>query len=703
MQSGAPVWPDEDQRDLAEAVRTLLTRRADSSGIRAAIASDTGFDAGLWRTLGGDLGVAGLAVAARHGGSGAGPGELAVVARELGRVVAPSPWLATVLAAEVLGCAGEDDRAAAEVLAAVATGDRRATVALPLDGSDPADQPSPRAEPTPDGTGVAVTGTLPDVLDPHADDLVVLVATTAGPRLAVVGAGEVTVEDLEGLDLTRRRGRIGLDRAAGRLLAVPDPHGAVRRGARLALLLRAAEHVGLAGTCLDLAVEYARTRRQFDRPIGSFQAVKHLCADLLVALEQARAVLHDAVVAAQSDPDGAGPAIRAAALTAGDAARDVVGGTVQVLAGIGFTWEHDAHLYFRRAHASAVLFGGPDVHRRALAGDALGRVAPAATTGGPDDLTAFAARVDDWHASRPPLPAATRRDSAAGRTWFDAATAYRRDLAAAGLAGLTWPVEYGGQGLDPAYEVAFARGTRGHETFSEVFTVGVGMCGPVILALGSAAQRSRYLRPLLHGEEYWCQLFSEPEAGSDLASLRTRAVPDGSAGAGWRVDGQKVWTTFAHFADHALLLARTDPDVPKHRGLTMFVVDMGSPGVHTRPLRQMTGDEEFCEVFLDDVALPADAVVGEIGGGWKAALTMLAHERRALGRDPLALAPPVTLRHLVGLVAEREVGATDRDRVVDLWVRERALRAFGDRLAAAGVAGEDPGALASVGKLAAAG
>ncbi|MCD2194553.1 acyl-CoA dehydrogenase [Actinomycetospora endophytica] len=700
MQSSAPVWPDDDQRDLAEAVRTLLVRRADSGAVRAAIASRSGFDDGLWVTLGRELGVAGLAVAARHGGSGAGPGELAVVAQELGRVVAPSPWFATVLAAEVLGAASDDDPAAAESLVAIASGERRATVALPLDGRDPADPPAIQGDPAADGSGVTITGELADVLDPHADDVVVPVSTPTGPGLAVVGADALTVTDLEGLDLTRRRGRIGLDRAVGRLLDVPDPHEAVRRGVRLGLLLRAAEHVGVAGRCLDLAVEHGGTRRQFDRPIGSFQAVKHLCADLLVALEQARAALHDAVVAAQADPDGAEPAIRAAALTAADAAREVAGGAVQVLAGIGFTWEHDAHLSFRRAHASAVLFGGPDVHRRALAGEALGGAAPAPSSDGPDDLAAFAARVDAWHFARPPLPAGTRRDVDAGRRWFDAAIAYRRDLADAGLAGLTWPVDYGGQGLDPAHEVAFARGTRGHETFSEVFTVGVAMCGPVILSLGSADQRSRYLAPLLRGEEYWCQLFSEPEAGSDLASLRTRAVPDG---AGWRVTGQKVWTTFAHFADHALLLARTDPEVPKHRGLTMFVVDMAAPGIRTRPLRQMTGDEEFCEVFLDDVALPADAVVGEVGGGWKAALTMLAHERRALGRDPLALAPPVTLQHLVGLVGDDEVGETHRHRVIDLWVRERALRAFGDRLAAAGVAGEDPGALASVGKLAAAG
>jgi alkylation response protein AidB-like acyl-CoA dehydrogenase len=207
--------------------------------------------------------------------------------------------------------------------------------------------------------------------------------------------------------------------------------------------------------------------------------------------------------------------------------------------------------------------------------------------------------------------------------------AWQGRLAEAGLAGVTWPKEYGGQGLGPIEQVICGQEISRAHVPGILDAIGVGMLGPTIIAHGSDEQKARYLGPMLHGDEVWCQLFSEPAAGSDLAGIQSRArqQEDGS----WRLSGQKVWTTNAQFASYGLLLARTDPDVPKHKGLTMFIVPIDAPGVTVRGLRQISGEAEFNEVFFDDLALDADAVVGGVGNGWTTALTTLMYERVTIG------------------------------------------------------------------------
>jgi alkylation response protein AidB-like acyl-CoA dehydrogenase len=207
--------------------------------------------------------------------------------------------------------------------------------------------------------------------------------------------------------------------------------------------------------------------------------------------------------------------------------------------------------------------------------------------------------------------------------------AWQGKLAEAGLAGVTWPKEYGGQGLGPIEQVLSNQEIARVKVPGILDAIGVGMLGPTIIAHGSEEQKTRYLGPMLHGDEVWCQLFSEPAAGSDLAAVQTRArkQEDGS----WRISGQKVWTTNAQFASYGLLLARTDADVPKHKGLTMFVVPMDGEGVTIRGLRQISGEAEFNEVFFDDLSVDADAVVGGVGNGWGTALTTLMFERVTIG------------------------------------------------------------------------
>ena len=244
------------------------------------------------------------------------------------------------------------------------------------------------------------------------------------------------------------------------------------------------------------------------------------------------------------------------------------------------------------------------------------------------EQAAFRDQVRTWlheHRDQAPSPSGDSNDSA----YIDSRRDWQRRLAEAELAGLTWPKEFGGQGRGPIEQVIVNQEMAAAGVPGILDIIGIGMLGPALIAHGSPEQQARYLGPMLHGDEVWCQLFSEPAAGSDLAAVQTRATSgdDGS----WSLTGQKVWTTQAQFAAYGLLLARTDAGVPKHKGLTMFIVPIDAPGVTVRGLRQITGEAEFNEVFFDELNVGADAVVGGVGNGWGTALTVLMFERLTIG------------------------------------------------------------------------
>jgi alkylation response protein AidB-like acyl-CoA dehydrogenase len=278
------------------------------------------------------------------------------------------------------------------------------------------------------------------------------------------------------------------------------------------------------------------------------------------------------------------------------------------------------------------------------------------------------------------------------------ARALMAQLYDAGYSGITWPAEYGGQGLTEAEERAFQQATRDVTLPINVFGIGLGMCGPTLVSIGSEEQKRRYLRPLLRGEEIWCQMFSEPGAGSDVASLQTRAVFDGEA---WILNGQKVWTSVAQHADFGLIIARTDPEVPKHKGITMFVIDMHDPGVDVRPLRDMTGQSHFNEIFFDDVRIAPDQVVGEVNSGWSAAVTTLLHERVSIGMGSARTDRPAAYETVAATA--REQGLLEDpivvDRLVDLYLRERSFDLLNARMSQEVKEGIFPGARGSVIKL----
>jgi alkylation response protein AidB-like acyl-CoA dehydrogenase len=264
-----------------------------------------------------------------------------------------------------------------------------------------------------------------------------------------------------------------------------------------------------------------------------------------------------------------------------------------------------------------------------------------------------------------------------GRGDFDSLRAWGGRLYEAGYVGLTWPAEYGGRGLPPTYQAIYLEEMSRADAPGHPGVIGLNMAGPTIIAWGTDEQKQRYLKPLLNGEEIWCQGFSEPGSGSDLAAARTTAVLDGDH---WVVNGQKVWSSYAHKADWCILVVRTDPDVPKHAGLSYLIVDMHTPGVTVRPLTQITGDPEFNEIFFDDVRVPRASILGKPGDGWKVAMTTLLHERGTLGFG-LSAELERMVNALIKLVKEHgpdgRVPADDpliRDAVAREWIEMQSLR-----------------------------
>jgi alkylation response protein AidB-like acyl-CoA dehydrogenase len=283
---------------------------------------------------------------------------------------------------------------------------------------------------------------------------------------------------------------------------------------------------------------------------------------------------------------------------------------------------------------------------------------------------------------------ATRFEGPEMREWS-------RALYEAGYAGLTWPEEYGGGGAPYTHQAIFLEEMARAEAPPHIGVIGIGMAGPTIIAHGTEHQKARFLTPLLSAKEIWCQGFSEPGAGSDLAGVRTSSrLDDGH----FVVNGQKVWSSFAHIADFCILLTRSDPDSTRHAGLTYLIVDMHAPGVEVRPLRQITGESEFNEIFLTDVRVPVENLLGDVGGGWQVAMTTLLHERGTLG-FALQATLEVQIRKLVALARDRGADQLQRDRIAREWIEMQALRYTNYRSLSALMKTGMPGPEGSISKL----
>ena len=648
-----PIALTDDHRELGDVARSFLTAQKARWAARELLDADEETRPPFWRELA-ELGWLGLHVDERHGGSGFGLPELVVVIDELGRAVAPGPFVPTVVVSAVLAATGTEEQKA-RLLPGLADGTLTGAVgfggSLAVSGGTVAGD-----------AGVVLGVGLADVLLLAAGDDVVLVQRSADG---------VEVEMPGNLDRTRRSGRVKLAGVAAEVLP-----GARDTALAYARTLFSAEAVGGASDCVDAAVEYAGVREQFGRTIATFQAVKHHCANMLVASESAVACVWDAARAAGEDAEQFRLIAAAAAALAFPAYVRNAELNIQVHGGIGFTWEHDAHLHLRRALTVQALLGGDGP-----ATDVFELTASGLSRSNSLDLPPEAEEL------RAGIRAEARRLAALDEK------AQLDELIATGYVMPHWPKPWGraaGAVEQLLVEEEFAAAGVNRPDY--------GITGWVILTLvqhGTPSQIERFVEKALRKDEIWCQLFSEPSAGSDAAAVKTRATRvDG----GWTITGQKVWTSGAHYAKRGLATVRTDFDVPKHAGITMVILDMNAPGVEVRPLRQITGGKEFNEVFFNDVFVPDEDVVGEPNAGWAVARATLGNERVSIGGGAGGIAPvSAWLVHLVQTHGDRMAGAVAR--VGRFLADDHALRLLNLRRAARSISGAGPGPEGNITKL----
>ena len=656
-----------DQRDLTAAVTGFTARHGAVAATRTAFKElSAGELQPSWHALVGQ-GLHAIHLPEWAGGDGAGLVELAVVLEEAAFGLFPGPLLPTAFAGQLI--AEHAPRELARRLLPELVAGAAAAGAV-----TPAGLRAGRS-----GDGWRISGESASVLGAASARILVLGAETgAGTVWFALDSGRddggwddrIEVVPAEPVDLTR-------DVATIRLNDLPVPDGqvlavGVDRVRDLAAALFAAEAAGVARWCQESGLAYAKVREQFGATIGSFQAIKHKCARLFARSQLITAAAWDAAVAHAQDPQQFALAAASAAVLAVPAAVDHGLETVTLFGGIGYTWEHDVHLYWRRAMTLQSLLGPRGAWQRRLAGlsRAVGRRHDLRLEDEPDGLRSWVAAT---LAEAVPMP----RDE------------QRRFLAERGLAAPHYPRPYG---IDagPVAQVVVNQEFERAGLVQPTTVIGEWAL-PTILAHGTDEQKGTFVGPTLRGDIVWCQLFSEPGAGSDLASLRTRAARVKGDG-GWLLNGQKVWTSSAAEADWAICLARTDPEAPKHKGISYFLVDMHSPGVDVRPLREANGGYLFNEVFLTDVFVPDSRLVGSPGDGWRLARTTLGNERvniatgmgrsREMPSDHLAPLDPVPDEVLA------ECGALTADAL--------AFAAMSQRLLLRQIAGLRPGAEASV-------
>jgi alkylation response protein AidB-like acyl-CoA dehydrogenase len=575
----------EDHKALSQTASDFLLKTNARSEARALLETPQEGLPPFWTDLV-NLGWLGLHIPEQHGGSGYGLPELVVVVEELGRAVAPGPFTPTVIVSAVVAAAGTPELQS-KLLPGLADGSTFGGVAVrgdvTVDGS------------TASGSAVVLGGGFANVvLLPVGDDVIVVDASASG----------VSVTTPANLDPTRRSARITLDRAPVEILA-----GAARTFTDLTRTILSAEAVGVADECTKLGAAYAKERIQFGRPIAMFQAVKHHCANMCVAAEMATSAVWDAARAAQSGGDQLTYAAAVAATKAAPAADLCANLNTQVHGGIAITWEHDAHLYMRRA-TSLLSYLSADEAAAELVDLVRGGVERAKAIELPPEAEPIREEVRAFAESIKDLPADEQRTR----------------LIETGYVMPHWPRPYG-RDAGPIEQLVIEE---------EFHAAGIqrpqyGITAWNILTLIQYAnqdQLDRWVQPALNQEVIWCQLFSEPDAGSDAAGIKTRGT---RVEGGWLVNGQKVWTSGAHYSGFGFATVRTNPDAPKHQGITMMVIDMHAKGVEVRPLKMTTGNSEFNEVFFNDVFVPDDDVVGPIDGGWTVARATLGNESVSIG------------------------------------------------------------------------
>lgn len=653
--------------ELADSVRSLVARVAPSEVLHAALESPVENPPPYWQAAA-EQGLQGVHLAESVGGQGFGILELAVVLAEFGYGAVPGPFVPSAIASALI--AAHDPQA--KVLAELATG--AAIAAYALDSGLTA---------TRHGDVLVIRGEVRAVpAAAQASVLVLPVAIESRDEWVVLRNDQLEIEAVKSLDPLRpiahvRANAVDVsDDALLSNLTMTTAHA-------LMSTLLSAEAVGVARWATDTASAYAKIREQFGRPIGQFQAIKHKCAEMIADTERATAAVWDAARALDDAGESSSDVEFAAAVAATLApatAQRCTQDCIQVHGGIGFTWEHDTNVYYRRALMLAACFGRGSEYPQ--------RVVDTATTAGmrPVDI--------DLDPSTEKLRAQIRAEVAALK-------AMPREPRTVAIAEGGWVLPYlpkpWGRAASPVEQIIIAQEFTAGRVKRPQIAIATWIV-PSIVAFGTDNQKQRLLPPTFRGDIFWCQLFSEPGAGSDLASLATKATRvDG----GWRITGQKIWTTGAQYSQWGALLARTDPSAPKHNGITCFLLDMKSEGVQVKPLRELTGKEFFNTVYLDDVFVPDELVLGEVNRGWEVSRNTLTAERVSIGGSDSTFLP--TLGEFVDFVRDyRFEGQFDqvaRHRAGQLIAEGHATKLLNLRSTLLTLAGGDPMAPAAISKL----
>ena len=658
----------DSQQQIADEAARQLEALFNPERLKTLLETTGDYDYDFWRTCR-EQGWTAIGIPEEYDGLGLGLIELGLIAEACGAVVGGAPFLTSSfgVAQAVLsfGDGGQKrawlpSLAAGDVIGAIAFGEERDML------------PETPAVRFADGR---LTGCKPAVTGGAAADVAIVLASgETGPVLALarLDGGAVSREPLVTFDNSRNAADLVFDGCAAVILAKAiDAHEAALEVLRRQAVVTAFEQVGGAERCLTLERDYAMTRRAFGQVLASFQTVKHRIAEDYILVELARA---NAIGAAASFGTRAFAAIAACARLSAIEAYDAVSrDATQTQGGIGVTWEANLHLHQRRARSLAIEQGNQMFWEDRLV-ETMIATPPAEQDriGMPgkemSDVDRYRAQARAWlesHADE------FGREAQRGRSVEDNLVLGRRWMATkyeAGYVGIDWPKEVGGQELDHLKKLAFDDEEMKHGFPTAYFGISLGMPVPILLRYFKDDWALERGAAAMRGDEIWCQLFSEPSGGSDLAGLRTRAVRDEVTG-DWIINGQKLWTSWAQYSEYGVIVVRTDPAVPKHRGLTYFWVDMRVPGVTVRPVKLAAGDSHVNEVFFDDVRVPDAQRIGAVGGGFGVAMETLMIERYQ-ATDPAGFGPPIAM-----LLQQAQSGTLNgRAPIEDGRVRERIAR-----------------------------
>ncbi|MFK7975192.1 MAG: acyl-CoA dehydrogenase family protein [Halioglobus sp.] len=702
----------EDDKLIQSQVDKYLATHCSIAEVRsvldAGLEGDKPYAKDVWAGLA-DMGLMGINVPEAYGGVDTGYKSLCLVAQSIGKFAAPIPFSSSVyLATEALVQFGSEAQKSSW-LPKLASGELIGALAV-TESLEQATQATLASAVKDSG----LTGVKLAVADGGIADIAVVIASGSnGPSMYLVDLNSegVSRTNVATVDPTKNTATVHFTHASAELLGV-DGEGWTQlehvydRGA----VLLAFEQIGGAQAGLDMAVAYAKERYAFGRPIGSFQSLKHMMADMYTALRLAESNCYEAAEVLATDADNLPLVAATARVSSIQAVQLCTKDNIQVHGGMGFTWEFDCHIYYRRSNYQTLELGGLSVWEAKLVDRLATQDGSASSAAEPVDADpkhqAFRQEVRRWLAEKAPkhmeeslaqslfgLPPNT-----GGEDPIAASKAWQRKKAEGGWAALMWPKEYGGRGATPMESIIWAQEEGVYGALSGMFIIGLGMCGPTMIAYASEEQKKRYLPKLASGEESWCQLFSEPGSGSDLAGLRTKAEKDGDD---WVINGQKIWTSGAQVSDYGILITRTDPTVAKHKGLTMFFLDMRSEGVDIRPIKQINGGSSFNEVYFDNVRIPDAQRLGGVGDGWSVSLTTLMNERMAIGGSVLTGVPDfVELVQRLVLDNDKAIERADvKTRLANFYSQAAGLKNASNRAINLVAKGEIPGPENSIGKL----